>query len=306
MQTAAIDSASDKAGPKSARPLEETIARWAGGREQFETPVPRLSLYCREATDEPEGCLCEPGVSLIAQGRKRVLLGDEIYEYGAGHLLLTAVDLPAQLQVLSSVPDQPCLGLTLKLDHTAVSQIMAEGQLSCRDGQPGRAIAVAEASSSLVDAFRRLVGLLDSPEDVAVLAPLIEREILYRLLRGELGEHLRQIASVSSQSHQVARTIEYLKGHYREPLRVEELAERVGMGVSTFHRNFRAVTAMSPLQYRKWLRLNEARRLMLAEGLDAASAAFEVGYESPSQFNREYRRQFGAPPSRHITSLLQS
>ncbi len=174
-----------------------------------------------------------------------------------------------------------------------------------RAQQSGRGMATGEVTLPLLAAFQRLIDLLDEPEDIPILAPLIQREILYRLLVGDQGTRLRQIASAGSQSHQIARAIDWLKANYAQPLRIDDLATHVNMSPSTFHHHFRALTAMSPLQYQKWLRLNEARRLMLAERLDATTAAFQVGYESPSQFSREYSRLFGSPPLRDIKSLHQ-
>ena len=166
-------------------------------------------------------------------------------------------------------------------------------------------MAVSEVSLPLLNAFQRLIDLLDQPEDIPILAPLIQREILYRLLMGEQGPRLRQMGAAGSQSHQIARAIDWLKANFSQPLRVDDLAAHARMSTSAFHHHFRALTAMSPLQFQKWLRLHEARRLMLTEHLDAATAAFQVGYESPSQFSREYNRLFGAPPLRDITSLRQ-
>jgi transcriptional regulator GlxA family with amidase domain len=174
-----------------------------------------------------------------------------------------------------------------------------------RPQQSRRGMATGEVTLPLLSAFQRLLDLLDEPQDIPMLAPMIRKEIFYRLLVGDQGMRLRQMASVGSQSHQIARAIDWLKGNFSQPMRIDELATQVNMSTSTFHHHFRALTAMSPLQYQKWLRLNEARRLMLTELLDAATAAFQVGYESPSQFSREYNRLFGAPPLRDITKLRQ-
>jgi AraC-like DNA-binding protein len=169
--------------------------------------------------------------------------------------------------------------------------------------QSSRGMAIGEVTLPLLTAFQRLIDLLAAPQDIPILAPVIQREIMYRLLVGDQGARLRQIASAGSQSHQIAQAIDWLKSHYTHPLHIDDLAAQVHMSPSTFHHHFRALTAMSPLQYQKWLRLNEARRLMLTKRLDAATAAFQVGYESPSQFSREYRRVFGTPPSRDSTYL---
>src|SRR4030095_10679206 len=201
---------------------------------------------------------------------------------------------------------QPCLILVLKLDQREMAQLMVDSHLPPPPAQPSsRGMATGAVTVALLSACHRLLDLLAAPQDIPILAPLIQREILYRLLVGEQGARLRQIASVGSQSHQIAQAIEWLKRHYTLPLCIDDLAAHVHMSPSTFHHHFRALTAMSPLQYQKWLRLNEARRLMLTERLDAATAAFQVGYERPSPFRRDYRHVFGAPPLRDITPLRQ-
>lgn len=286
--------------------LASRIARWTAQGDLSVTAIPALSLYRRDAPDEPTSCLHEPSISLIVQGAKRVLLGKDTYGYDAGHFLITSVDLPATFQVIEASKEKPYLGLLLRLDQRAMAELMVDSHLPPPREQPtGRGMVVCQATLPLLDAFQRLIELLDEPNDIPVLAPLIQREILYRLLVSDQGARLRQIASVGSQSHRIAQAIDWLKSHYAQPLRVDELAAHVQMSTSTLHHHFRALTAMSPLQFQKWLRLNEARWLMLAEHLDASTAAFRVGYESPSQFSREYRRLFGASPLRDIANLRQ-
>jgi AraC-like DNA-binding protein len=208
------------------------------------------------------------------------------------------------VQIIKASREQPYLSLRLKLDQGEIAQLMVDSHLPPPRAQPSsRGMATGEVTLPLLSAFQRLLDLLAAPQDIPLLAPLIQREILYRLLVGDQGARLRQMASAGSQSHQIARAIDWLKGNFTRPLHIDDLAAQVHMSTSTFHHHFRALTAMSPLQYQKWLRLNEARRLMLTERLDAATAAFQVGYESPSQFSREYSRVFGAPPLRDITSL---
>lgn len=195
----------------------------------------------------------------------------------------------------------------MALDQRVMSELVVEGHLHPPRAEPtARGMGVGQATLPLLQAFQRLIDLLDTPVDIPILAPLIQREIVYRLLMSDLGARLWQIATVGSQGHRIARAIDWLKAHANEPLRVDELAASVQMSTSTFHQHFRALTAMSPLQYQKWLRLHEARRLMLTENLEAATAAFRVGYESASQFGREYHRMFGAPPLRDIMSLRQA
>jgi AraC-like DNA-binding protein len=286
--------------------LGKSVARWTDKEGLLATAISALSLSRRDAPTEPMSYMYEPCICVIAQGAKRVLLGDDAYVLDVHHFLITSVDLPTVLQIIQASREKPYLGLTLKLDRREMAQLMADSHLPPpRAQQSSRGMATGEVTSPLLTAFQRLIDLLAEPQDIPILAPIIQREIMYRLLVGDQGARLRQIASAGSQSHQIARAIDWLKRHYTLPLRIDDLAAQVHMSPSTFHHHFRALTAMSPLQYQKWLRLNEARRLMLTERLDAATAAFQVGYESPSQFSREYRRVFGAPPLRDITSLRQ-
>ena len=284
--------------------LRQSIARWTDKEGLLVTAIPGVSLARRDAPTQPTSSLYEPSICVIAQGVKRVLLGDDTYVFDVNHFLITSVDLPTVVQILHASREQPYLSLVLKLDQREMAQLMVDSYLPPPRAQPSsRGMATGAVTLPLLSACHRLLDLLAAPQDIPILAPLIQREILYRLLMGEQGARLRQIVSAGSQSHQIAQTIAWLKRHYTLPLRIEDLAAHAHMSPSTFHQHFRALTAMSPLQYHKWLRLNEARRLMLTERLDAATAAFEVGYESPSQFSREYRRVFGAPPLRDITSL---
>ncbi len=284
--------------------LGKSIARWTAEDGPLVTTIPGLLLSRRSAPTQPISHLYEPSICLIAQGAKRVLLEDDTYVYDVHHFLITAVDIPTVVQVIKASPEKPCLSLLLKLDQREISQLMADSHLPPpRARESSRGMAIGEVTLPLLTAFQRLIDLLDEPKDIPILAPIIRREILYRLLVGDQGARLRQMASAGSQSNQIARAIDWLKGNYTRPLRIDDLATQVNMSTSTFHHHFRALTAMSPLQYQKWLRLHEARRLMLTERLDATNAAFQVGYESPSQFSREYSRLFGAPPLRDINSL---
>jgi AraC-like DNA-binding protein len=286
--------------------LGRSIARWTDKGDQIVTAIPGLSLYRRDEPTQPTSGMYEPSLCLIAQGAKRVLLGDDTYVYDAHHFLITAVHLPTVVQVIKASREKPYLGLRLKLDQREISQLMVDSYLPPqRAQQSSRGMATGEVTLPLLTAFQRLIDLLAEPKDIPILAPIIQREISYRLLVGDQGARLRQMASAGSQSHQIARAIDWLKGNFTRPLRIDDLATQVNMSTSTFHHHFRALTAMSPLQYQKSLRLNEARRLMLTEHLDAATVAFQVGYESPSQFSREYSRLFGQPPLRDITKLRQ-
>ena len=287
--------------------LGQSIAQWTDKGDQLVTAIPGLSLYRRDEPTQPMSGMYEPSICLIAQGAKRVLLGDEPYVYDAQHFLITSVNLPTVAQIIKASRERPWLGLKLKLDQREISQLMVDSNLPpLRTQQSSRGMAIGEVTLPLISAFQRLIDLLAEPKDIPILAPIIQREIVYRLLVGDQGARLRQMAPAGSQSQQIARAIDWLKSHFTNPVRIEDLATQVNMSTSTFHHHFRALTAMSPLQYQKCLRLNEARRLMLSERLDATSAAFEVGYQSPSQFSREYSRSFGAPPLRDITILRTS
>ena len=284
--------------------LGKSIARWTDKSDRVETAIPGLLLARRNGPSQPASIMHEPSICVIAQGAKRVQLGGDAMMYDARHYLVSSVDLPTFVQVIKASPEKPYLGLVLKIDQRAISQLMVDSSLPPpRPQQSSRGIATAKVTLPLLAAFQRLIDLLDEPTDIPILAPLIEREIFYRLLVGEQGARLRQMASAGSQSQQIARAIDRLKRDFSRPLRVDDIAAQANMSVSTFHQHFRQVTAMSPLQYQKRLRLNEARRLMLTEGCNAATAAFKVGYESPSQFSREYGRLFGAPPAREIADL---
>jgi AraC-like DNA-binding protein len=247
-----------------------------------------------------------PSICLIGQGRKRLFLGEDVYIYDAHRFLITSVDLPVVTQILEASSERPYLGLTMELDLRMIAQLMLDNDIPLsRPANDRLGIAVSEVSVPLLDAFDRLLDLLEHPEDIPALAPLVQQEIFYRLLMGEQGARLRQITSIGNHGYQIARAIDWLKDNFSKPVKVEELAGKAGLSVSAFHNHFRSMTAMSPLQFQKRMRLNEARRLMLMNHLDVSRAAFEVGYESPSQFSREYSRLFGAPPMRDIKNLVQ-
>lgn len=283
--------------------LSAVIGAWSPHPGDFETPIPGLVFFRREAPAPPVICMIEPSIVLVAQGEKQVWIGGEAYGYDTGRFLMTSLDIPANSEVLQASPEQPCLGLVLRLDLRVVADLIAQGSLSPpRDRAVGIGAGIGTATADLLAPFARLLALLDEPEAIPILAPLIQREIHYRLLLSDQAARLRQIASVDSQGYRIAKAIDWLKLNYTEPVRVDDLAARVQMSAPTFHHHFRQLTAMSPLQYQKWLRLNEAKRLMLNDHVDVASAAFKVGYESPSQFSREYARLFGAPPKRDIAA----
>ena len=284
--------------------LAATIARYTEQGERHSTAIPGLSLFRRSELSGPHVGLYQPSVCLVAQGAKRVQLGEDVFVYDSRRYLLTSVHLPTVVQLVEASQELPYLGLRLVFDPRTVAQLMADSHLPPpRTQQSPRGMATGEVTLPMLSAFQRLVDLLGSDQDIPILAPLLQREIVYRLLVGDLGLRMRQIAAAGTTSHEIAQAVEWLTGNFTEPVRVEDLADRVGMSSSSFHHHFRSMTALSPLQYRKRLRLQEARRLMLAEHVDAASAAYQVGYESPSQFSREYSRLFGAPPARDIHHL---
>lgn len=284
--------------------LAEAIARWTRGVALCETAIPGLSLHRWDAPTEPTSYLLGPSICLIGQGRKRVLLGDEVHVYDAHGFLLTSVDLPLTAQIVEASVERPYLGLTLALDLRTVARLILEHPAPIsRTPEDRLGLAVGRVSPPLLGAFLRLLDLLAQPQDIPALSPLILQEICYRLLVGEQGARLRRIVSAESHAYRVARAIDWIKDNFRESFRIEDLAALAGLSASAFHVHFRAMTAMSPLQFQKKMRLSEARRLMFAEHADASTAAFAVGYESPSQFSREYARLFGTPPRRDIRSL---
>ncbi len=265
------------------------------------TAVPGLRLARRCAPTDCYSAAYEPELVVFAQGEKRITAGGTTHVCDGTNFLLTSIDLPVVGQFTKASRDEPFLALVLKLEMPVVREILSQDEFMAPAAASGtRGMAVGKTPLDLLDACCRLLALLDKPADIPFLGGLLQREILYRLLRGPLGRHLRAIATLGEQSNRTAKAIAWLKTNYAKPLRVEELATVAQMGVSTFHHRFRSLTAMSPLQYQKRLRLHVARVRMLTEGIDAASAAFEVGYESASQFNREYRRFFGQPPMRDI------
>ena len=271
------------------------------------TQIPRLSLIRASHPTEPLHVLHEPALCIIAQGSKRVLLGDEIYLYGRDQYLVVSAELAVSGQVVEAEPAKPYLSFRLDFDPVVLGELLAEAGLDSENGRhPGSGLTLSPADPGLLDAAVRLVRLLATPGDIGVLAPLAEREILYRLLTGDQARQMRQIALSDGKLQQVNRAISWIKTHYRERFRVELVASEARMSSSALHHNFKAVTSMSPLQYQKRLRLQEARRLILGASLDAATAGFSVGYDSPSQFSREYSRLFGAPPLRDTERLKTS
>ena len=269
-------------------------------------PLKGLHLYRHSFPLEPVYSLVEPSVCVVAQGSKEFLLGESRYRYDPFHYLLVTVDLPYIGQVVEASKERPFLSLRLNLAPALVGEVMLEaGHASPGDSADVRAIAVSPVDEYLLDAMVRVARLLDAPDEARVLLPLLTREIIYRLLMGEQGSRLRHLAIQGGYSPSIARAIERLRRDFDRPLRIESLARDLGMSVSGLHHHFKAVTAMSPSQFQKRLRLLEARRLMLGEDLDAASAAYRVGYHDASHFNREYKSLFGVPPMRDVQRLRQ-
>jgi AraC-like DNA-binding protein len=284
--------------------LARKIASFVGSAEKRITDIPGLLLTRRTAPTAPASATYEPSLAVVAQGRKRATLAGTTFIFGTSRYLLTSLDLPVICNVIEASEAVPYLCFVLKLEMPVVRELLSRDEIQAPEaGSDSPAMATGETTAVLLDACCRLMDLLNTPQDIPFLSGLIQREIIYRILRGPEGARLRAIATLGDQSQRTAKAIAWVKANFAKQLRVEELAKIAAMGVSTLHHHFRALTAMSPLQYQKQLRLHAARERMLIDGLDAASAAFEVGYESASQFNREYSRFFGQPPMRDIRTL---
>jgi AraC-like DNA-binding protein len=269
-------------------------------------PLKGLHLYRSSLPLEPVHSVVDPSFCVIAQGSKEFLLGDSRYRYDPDHYLIATLEMPLVSQILEATPEQPYLSIRMNLTPSFVGSVIEDaGQGSLPGSADVRAMDVSRLDVNLMDAVVRLNRLLDAPAEVPVLMPLIKREIVYRLLMGQQGARLRHLAVQGSYTPHIARAVERIRQDYDQPLRIEDLARELGMSVSGLHHRFKAVTAMSPLQFQKKLRLQEARRLMLSEDFDAASAAYRVGYRDPSYFNREYKSLFGVPPIRHVQRLRE-
>lgn len=284
--------------------LAQRIAQFMGSAENLSTNIPGLTLHRRTAPTAPLSVTYEPSVAVVVQGRKRVELSRRTFIYDASRFLLTSVDLPVVSQVIEATEESPYLCFRLKLDIPTVGELLSRGEIPVTEAAlDSPAMATGETTAEILRACSRLFDLLNTPQDIPFLSDPIQREIIYRILQSPEGQRLRAIATLGDQSHRTTKAIAWIRENYAKPLRVEELAQIAGMGVSTLHSHFRELTAMSPLQYQKQLRLHAARLRMLVDGLDAASAAFEVGYGSATQFNREYSRFFGQPPKRDVRTL---
>lgn len=284
--------------------LATLVVQHTEGNGMHPTAIDQLSFARSNAMPTANYSVDEPRLVLMVQGKKEVLLGEETYSYCTGQYLIHSVALPMSGRVVKATLDKPCLVLKLSLDLVQLCDLVA--QMSFNSPQQENAVRglwVSNADATLIECVLRLVKLLETPQDIPILAPIMLREFYYRLLLGEQSEAVRQIATSGSSMQRIASAIQLIKAEFTQPMRIEDLARRVKMSTSSFHQHFKQVTSMSPLQYQKQLRLLEARRLMLTEDFDAIAAAYQVGYESPSQFSREYSRMFGAPPMRDIGRL---
>jgi AraC-like DNA-binding protein len=283
--------------------LAEHIMRHRTGDGTVEQ-VPGLFLSRFSAPTGPIYGVSEPSFCVIAQGRKELLVGKERYRYDAFHYLLVSAGLPYTGHVVEASKERPYVGLRVLLDPALISAVLIDANhRPARPTATVRALAVSKIGAALLDAVVRLVRLVDTPEDHGMLAPLITREIVYRLLLGEQGGQLRQIAAVGASESRMSKAIELIRNNYDKPLSIGGVAKKLGMSVSGFHHHFKSATAMSPLQFQKHLRLQEARRLLVADDFDAATAAYRVGYDDPSHFSRDYKRLFGEPPMRDVERL---
>ncbi|MGD9682763.1 MAG: AraC family transcriptional regulator N-terminal domain-containing protein [Candidatus Obscuribacterales bacterium] len=261
-----------------------------------------LNFYRQSAPTQPLHGLYSPSICVIAQGAKEVQLGDERLRYDPNHYLLTSLDVPVISQVVEATPEKPYLGLKLELDPGIITSVSVEAGISpARSDCSVKSMAVSQLDDDLLDAFVRLFRLIDNQADYRMLSPLVTREIVYRLLKSDQGPRLQQMAVFGGNTNRITRAVQTLRSKYNENLSIEELAQDLGMSVSSFHQHFKTATSMSPLQFQKHLRLQEARRLLLTEDMDASSAAVRVGYDDASQFSREYKRLFGDPPMRDVT-----
>jgi len=286
--------------------LQTLISRYA--LPDMSTALPGVMLIAEHAPTEPMHHIVEPTFAFIAQGAKRGVLGGQVFEYRAGQYVMVSAQLPVASCIMDASPQQPFLALALTLKPATIASLLLDVAQPANLAHlvlPQQAIHISTAPAEILEPLVRLLRLLDHPEDQAVLGPMIEREIIWRLLQGDQGLRLRQIGLADSRLSQVNQAIHWIRTHYQQRLQIDAMAEHVSMSVTTFHRHFRAITAMSPLQYQKQVRLQEARGLLLAGDLDAAAAGFAVGYDSPSQFSREYRRLFGKPPGKDIASLRE-
>lgn len=289
----------------NSKSLIELISNIAKSDGDYTTPIPSLMIYRRSEATVPMPCIFGLGLGITVQGGKRVTLGEEIFDYGPAQALVTSIDLPVTSYVTHATPIEPYLGIRLELDARTISQLVSEMNFPL-PLKPSRAMSMVTLDEGMLDALTRLTQLLDEPNLIPHIAPLIQQEIIVRLLSGEHGSTLKHLVTIGAPSQQITKVINWMKSHFTEDIPIDDLATKASMSPSTFRQHFRVITGMSPLQYLKQLRLQDARQLMLNEDLDASSAAVRVGYESASQFSREYTRLFGAPPLRDIKQMREA
>jgi len=285
--------------------LIDNLFRHATETGNFSDTIKGFMIARRDTPNIIERCVMKPSAVITVQGKKRFIIGDNMaFTNEAGLSFILGMDFPADCVLLEASPEKPYCSMILELDASLIAQILSALPKEDTNRQNLLAGVGSETDPAILEAFTKLVALLDTPEHIEYLAPLIIKEIHYRLLVSPLGEHIRAIHFAGTQSNQIARAIAWLEKNYKAPLKIEALAHHVNMAPSTFHKNFKRITTMSPLQFQKKLRLFEAQRLMLIEGMDAVSASYEVGYESPTQFNREYKRMFGTSPGKDVRAIL--
>ncbi|MGM0900286.1 MAG: AraC family transcriptional regulator N-terminal domain-containing protein [Bacillota bacterium] len=287
--------------------LAKLIKRYSEQNRSHETAIPSLFFYHEPNTTEPRYRVFKPSFCVIVQGEKEYMLGQERFRYSLGDYFVASVDLPISGQVIKAAPNAPYLSLKLEFNPVEIVEFLSDADMKVgAKKNVKRAISVNKLDSSLFDAVVRLTNLLDNPKDIPVLAPLFKKEILYRVLQGPHGDALKQMAIKGNSAYRIRDAIEFIIKHYNQSFKIEELAERANMSIASFHRHFKEITTMSPIQFQKQLRLQEARRMLMSELTDAADVAFRIGYESPSQFSREYSRMFGSPPSVDIKQMKEN
>lgn len=292
---------------KSQRLLKRQILSRMPKPGEYETGLPGVRTYRWDETTEPQTCFYRPMIVKMVQGHKRAMMGSEEYTYGENELMVTGVDMPGASMICEAAPDSPSTSISIDLDRNLLAQLSLEiPHKPFETAAAMKGIHLQTVDAEMLDAFARLAELFDAPQKLAVLGAMIVREIHYRLLVGPNGHRLRAFHTIGTQSNQVAQAILWLKQNISTAIQVEELAEKVNMAPSTFHRHFKEVTTLSPVQFQKRLRLHEAQRLMLVQNMDASSACMAVGYESLSQFNREYKRLFGYPPRKDVKRLREN
>ncbi|MGH8777963.1 AraC family transcriptional regulator N-terminal domain-containing protein [Paraburkholderia sp.] len=288
--------------------MASIIARFASSDGEYATAIDGLFFARRSSPTQPLHIAQWPCLALVVQGAKSLRLGEELLSYGVGDYLVTSIDLPVASRVTRASAQTPQLGFGMAIKPDRLKQVLdlVAPTKQAFATHEMRGVAVNAAQADLLDASVRLLRLLDRPDDIPVMAPLFEQEIIYRLLTGPFGPRMMQIAMGETPGNKVAQAIGWLREHFTAPLSISELADRVGMSISSLHHHFKAVTAMTPMQYQKQLRLHEARRLMLTECLDVGTAGYRVGYQSPSQFSREYNRMYGLSPLRDVRAMQQT